>query len=132
MMLRIVDTVVKIIFVVILSLNLISCSTESNTTEHGNTVRVQSGNGKDELLQWFSKNMKYSSFKGFMEKREEQINGCIEKKIVCKWIMGSGITNSQKGYIISFKDNEFTIDEFPAGSESEYGITDKDIYFKTR
>jgi hypothetical protein len=42
------------------------------------------------------------------------------------------VTNSQKGYIISFKDNEFTIDEFPAGSESEYGITDKDIYFKTR
>jgi maltose-binding protein MalE len=131
-MLRIVNTVVKIIFLVIMILNLTSCSTESNTSGQGNTVRIQSGSGKEELLQWLSKNMKYASFKGFMEKREEQINTCVEKKIVCKWIIGSGITNSHKGYIISFKDNEFTIDEFPAGSESDYGITDKDIYFKTR
>ncbi len=67
-----------------------------------------------------------------MERREEQINTCIEEKILCKWIIGSEITNSHKGYIVSFKDNEFTIDEFPAGSESDYGITNKDIYFKTR
>jgi hypothetical protein len=76
--------------------------------------------------------MKYASFMDFMKRREEQINSCIEEKISCKWIIGSGITNSQKGYVVSFKDNEFTIEEFPAGSESEYDITKKDIYFKTR
>lgn len=84
------------------------------------------------LLHKPSSNMKYATHMDFMERREEQINKCIEEKISCKWIIGSGITNSNKGYVVSFKDNKFAIDEFPAGSESEYGITNKDIYFKTR
>lgn len=124
----------KLILILIISLNIISCSTESNTTtgQNRNTVQIKSGTGKDELLKWFSSNMKYATHMDFMERREEQINKCIEEKISCKWIIGSGITNSYKGYVVSFKDNKFAIDEFPAGSESEYGITNKDIYFKTR
>jgi hypothetical protein len=74
--------------------------------------------------------MKYASMFDFMKRREEQINECIEAKIACKWLMGSGVTNSGKGYIVTFKDNEFTIDEFPAGKDSDYGITDKDMSFK--
>jgi|GEM_PF-5021429 len=133
MFLRILNNVTKVLLILIISLNIISCSSKSDTTgQESNTIRIKSGTGKEELLQWFSKNMKYASFKGFMERREEQINTCIEEKILCKWIIGSEITNSHKGYIVSFKDNEFTIDEFPAGSESDYGITNKDIYFKTR
>lgn len=130
MLFRILNTIVTVIFVVIVSLYSISCSKESNTIEQGNTVRIQSGKGKEELLQWFRSNMKYASMFDFMKKREEQINECIEAKIACKWLMGSGITNSGKGYIVSFKDNEFTIYEFPAGKDSDYGITDKDMSFK--
>jgi hypothetical protein len=133
MFLRILNNAPKVLLILIISLNIISCTTKSDTTgQESKTVRIKSGTGKDELLKWFSANMKYASFMDFMERREEQINSCIEKKIVCKWIIGSEITNSHKGYIVSFKDNEFTIDEFPSGSESNYGITNKDIYFKTR
>ena len=133
MFLRILNNVTKVLLILIISLNIISCSSKSDTTgQESKTVRIKSGTGKEELLKWFSTNMKYASFMDFMERREEQINSCIEKKIECKWIIGSEITNSHKGYIVSFKDNEFTIDEFPAGSESDYGITNKDIYFKTR
>ena len=130
MLFRILNTIVTVIFVVIVSLYSISCSKESNTIGQGNTVRIQSGKGKEELLQWFRSNMKYASMFDFMKRREEQINECIEAKIACKWLTGSGITNSGKGYIVSFKDNEFTIDEFPAGKDSDYGITDKDMSFK--
>lgn len=67
-----------------------------------------------------------------MERREQQTNLCIEKKISCQWVIGSAITNSKKGYIITFKEDKFTIEEFPAGSESKYGIKEKDLFFKTR
>ena len=134
MLLRIVNTAVMLIFVVTVSSHVISCSAENSTTtgQSSKTVQIQSGKGKDELLKWFANNFKYASLKGFMEKREEQINSCMEKKIECKWIIGSEITNSKKGYIVSFRDNEFTVDEFPAGSESEYVISNKDIYFRTK
>jgi hypothetical protein len=132
MLFRILNTIVTVIFVVIVSLYSISCSKESNTIGQGNTVRIQSGKGKEELLKWFKSNMKYASMFDFMKRREEQIDSCMEKKIVCKWTIGSEITNSHKGYIVSFENNGFTIDEFPAGSESDYNITNKDIFFKTR
>jgi hypothetical protein len=122
-----------LIIISLMSFTLITCSSESNTSEQGsNTVQVKSGTGKEELLKWFKNNFKYSSMEGFMEKREQQINLCIEKKIFCQWIMGSAITNSQKGYIITFKEDKFTTEEFPAGKESEYGIKEKDFYFKTK
>ena len=122
-----------LIIISLMSFTLITCSSKSNTSEQGsNTVQVKSGTGKEELLKWFKNNFKYSSMEGFMEKREQQINLCIEKKISCQWIMGSAITNSQKGYIITFKEDKFTIEEFPAGKESEYGIKEKDFYFKTK
>jgi hypothetical protein len=112
---------------------LISCLSESNSAgKDNNTIQVTKGTGKDELLKWFKNNFKYSSIEGFMEKREQQINLCIEKKISCKWIMGPAITNSQKGYIVTFKEDKFTVEEFPAGKESEYGIKEKDLYFKTK
>jgi len=133
MLLRIMNKAMWLIIISLMSFTLITCSSESNTSKQGsNTVQVKSGTGKEELLKWFKNNFKYSSLKGFMEKREQQINLCIEKKISCQWIMGSAITNSQKGYIITFKEDKFTIVEFPAGKESEYGIKEKDFYFKTK
>lgn len=133
MLSRILNITLKTVFFIIISWNVISCSTESTTPKQDSkTIRVESGNSKEELLKWFQSNMKYASMFDFMKRREEQINQCIEEKIACKWIIGSEITNSHKGYIVSFKDNEFTIDEFPAGSESDYSITNKDIYFKTK
>jgi len=83
MLLRIVNTAVMLIFVVTVSSHVISCSAENSTTtgQSSKTVQIQSGKGKDELLKWFANNFKYASLKGFMEKREEQINSCMEKKI---------------------------------------------------
>ena len=131
MLLRILHIELAVFFIMILCSSIPACSTESNAPQQGSkTIRVESGTGKDELLKWFRGNMKYASMFDFMKRREEQINECIEAKIACKWLMGSGITNSGKGYIVSFKDNEFTIDEFPAGTDSDYGITDKDMSFK--
>ncbi len=95
-------------------------------------ITGESGTGKENLLKWFRNNMKYASKFDFMKRRDEQINECTEAKIACEWLMGSKITNSGKGYIVTFKDNEFTIDEFPAGREPEYNITDKDIFFKKK
>ncbi|HYA11814.1 MAG TPA: hypothetical protein VEF37_02375 [Thermodesulfovibrionales bacterium] len=133
MLLRILHVELTMIFIMILCLSVPACSTESNTPKQGSkTIRVESGTGKDELLKWFRGNMKYASMFDFMKRREEQIDSCMEKKILCKWIIGSEITNSHKGYIVSFENNGFTIDEFPAGSESDYNITNKDIFFKTR
>jgi hypothetical protein len=151
MVLKTVNTILKLLFILILSSIIMSCATESTTvkqeigpapitSEIGKEEPKQessidpktSGTGKEELLKWFGANMKYVSTEGFMERREKQINFCIEKKILCKWLIGSGITNSQKGYVVTFKDNEFTIEEFPAGKESEYGIAEKDLYFKTK
>ena len=132
-LLRILHAELSMLFMMILCLSVPACSTESNTPQQGSkTIQVESGTGKDELLKWFRSNMKYASMFDFMERREKQINQCIKEKIVCKWIIGSGITNSQKGYIVSFKDNEYSIEEFPAGSESEFGISNKDIFFKTK
>jgi len=133
MLLRIINTIISLIILSFMSFATISCTSESNTAgKDNNIIQVTKGTGKNELLKWFKNNFKYSSMEGFMEKREQQINLCIEKKISCQWIMGSAITNSQKGYIITFKEDKFTIEEFPAGKESEYGIKEKDFYFKTK
>lgn len=133
MLLRIINTIISLIILSFMSFATISCSSESTTAgKDNNIIQVTKGTGKNELLKWFKDNFKYSSMEGFMEKREQQINLCIEKKISCQWIMGSAITNSQKGYIITFKEDKFTIEEFPAGKESEYGIKEKDLYFKTK
>ena len=152
MILKTMNTVLRLLFILILSSIIMSCATESTTVkqeispapitsetgkeelkQESSIATKTSGTGKEELLKWFEANMKYvSTLEGFMERREQQINLCIEKKIPCKWLIGSAITNSQKGYIITFKDNEFTIEEFPAGKESEYGIKEKDLYFKTK
>ena len=133
MLSRILIITVKIDFFIVISWNVISCSAESNTPKQSSkTVRVESGTGKENLLKWFRNNMKYASMFDFMKRREEQINECTETKIACEWLMGSKITNSGKGYIVTFKDNEFTIDEFPAGKEPEYNITNKDIFFKKK
>lgn len=133
MLSRISIIAVKVVFFILISWNVISCSTEPNSPKQDSqTVRVESGSGKEELLKWFRGNMKYSAMFDFMKKREEQINECIETKIVCEWFLGSAITNSGKGYIVTFKDNQFTVAEFPAGRETEYGITKKDIYFKKK
>jgi hypothetical protein len=150
--LKTVNTILKLLFILITSSIIMSCATESTTVkqksspapitsemgkdelkQESNIDPKTSGTGKEELLKWFGANLKYASIlKGLTERREQQINFCIEKKIPCKWLIGSGITNSQKGYVVTFKDNEFTIEEFPAGKESEYGIAKKDLYFKTR
>jgi len=131
MLFRNINTIIRLITLSLMSFMLISYLGESNTAaKDNNTIRVTKGTGKDELLKWFKNNFKYSSLKGFMERREQQINLCTEKKISCKWIMGSATTNSQKGYIVTFKENKFTVEEFPAGRESEYGIKEKDFYFK--
>ena len=133
MLSRILSITVKIVFFIVISWNVISCSTESNTPQQSSkTVRVESGTGKEDLLKWFRSSMKYASMFDFMKRREEQINQCMEAKIVCEWLLGSGITNSGKGYIIIFENNKFTVDEFPAGREPEYNITNKDIYFKKK
>jgi hypothetical protein len=175
MFLRAMNRITKLLFMLTISLIIISCATKSNivkqetvkqksstppetlvtgkdelkkeavtapeTSENNKEKPKQdtvppakiSGIGKDELLKWFSSNMKYAStLEGFMDRREQQINFCLEKKIPCTWIIGSAITNSQKGYVITFKDNEFTVEEFPAGKESDYDISEKDLYFKIR
>jgi hypothetical protein len=130
---RILIIAVKMVFFILISWNVIACSAEpNNSNQDSKTVRLESGSGKEELLKWFRSNMKYAAMFGFMKKREEQINQCVETKIVCEWFLGSAITNSGKGYIVTFKDNKFTVGEFPAGSETEYGITKKDIYFKKK
>ena len=130
MLSRILIIAVKMVFFILISWNIIACSAEpNNANQDSKTVRVESGSGKEELLKWFRSNMKYAAMFDFMKKREEQIDECIQAKIACKWLLGSKITNSGKGYIVTFKDKEFIIDEFPAGKESEYNITDKDIYF---
>ncbi len=130
---RILVITIKLVFFIAISWNVISCSAASNTPkENSKNVRVESGTGKEKLLEWFRNNMKYASMFDFMKKREEQINECTETKIACEWLMGSKITNSGKGYIVTLKDNEFTIDEFPAGKEPEYNMTDKDMFFKKK
>lgn len=133
MLSRILIIAVKMVFFILISWNVVSYSTEPNSTKQDSkAVRVESGSGKEELLKWFRSNMKYAAMFDFMKRREEQINQCVEAKIVCEWFLGSAITNSGKGYIVTLKDNEFTVGEFPAGREPEYGITDKDIYFKKK
>ena len=132
-LLKVLYIELTVIFVMIMYLSLPACLAESNTAKQDSkAVQMESGTGKDELLKWFRNNMKYASAPmfDFMQRREEQINECIKEKIACKWLMGSAITNSGKGYIVSFKDNKFTIDEFPAGKDADYGITDKDMSFK--
>jgi hypothetical protein len=130
---RIFVITVKLLFFIVISWNVISCSTESNTSlQGGKTALVESGMGKEDLLKWFRSNMKYASKFDFMKKREEQINQCIDAKTVCEWLTGSGITNSGRGYIVTLENKAFTINEFPAGKDPEFGITDKDIFFKKK
>jgi hypothetical protein len=133
MLLRNINTIIRLVILSFMSFMLISYLAESNTVaKDNNTIQITKGTGKDGLLKWFKNNFKYPPFlKTFMEKREQQIDLCIEKKISCKWIMGSAITNSKKGYIVTFKEDKFTVEEFPAGRESEYGMKEKDIFFKT-